>query len=204
MGDAVDSDYYTDSLLRALRFDIAVPTYFTMGNHEYIHERGDASLERGLQDFAGYQVLRGKAVDIGSDLRIVGLDDVLFGCSLDSQIDSLKAELNTERYLLALYHRPDKEAVHTIANAGFDAQLAGHTHEGQVEPFRSLLHRLTPYVHGEYLIERAEDETESREDMPLSEPLMNLIVTSGAGLWGPPIRIGTRAEMMLITLLPEE
>jgi hypothetical protein len=70
------------------------------------------------------------------------------------------------------------------AEAGVDLQLSGHTHRGQMFPFGILtrvlwngfdrgLHRIGSFT---------------------------LSVSSGTGTWGPPVRTGSRSEVVAITL----
>jgi hypothetical protein len=89
---------------------------------------------------------------------------------------------DASRPTILLAHRPDH--VKEAARAGVALQLSGHTHGGQLAPIGWTLERIhQPYVCGLYRI----GET-------------TLYVTSGAGHWGPPMRLGTRAEIVLVEL----
>jgi predicted MPP superfamily phosphohydrolase len=61
--------------------------------------------------------------------------------------------------------------------------LAGHTHAGQMWPFMHLVKLDQPYVAGHY-----------------TEGSTQLYVNQGTGFWGPPMRLGTRSEITLLTL----
>ena len=65
--------------------------------------------------------------------------------------------------------------------------LSGHTHGGQIWPFSYLVYLQQPYVRG--LIQEAGTQ---------------LYISSGTGFWGPPMRLGTTAEMAVITLRSPE
>ena len=66
--------------------------------------------------------------------------------------------------------------------AGFDLLLAGHTHGGQFLPWTWLTSRIYgQYVHG----------------LKRFGKLM-IFTTWGAGTWGPPLRVGTKPEIVLI------
>ncbi|OGR44529.1 MAG: hypothetical protein A2X35_00250 [Elusimicrobia bacterium GWA2_61_42] len=67
----------------------------------------------------------------------------------------------------------------------FGLGLAGHTHEGQIFPFGPLERHLFKYFYGLY---RAGG--------------FSIYVTSGAGTWGPPLRLFTRSELPLFVLRP--
>jgi predicted MPP superfamily phosphohydrolase len=62
--------------------------------------------------------------------------------------------------------------------------LSGHTHGGQIKPLHILE---APYVWGLYQLKKT-----------------ILYVSAGTGYWGPPMRLGTRAEITLLELVPSE
>ena len=68
---------------------------------------------------------------------------------------------------------------------GIDLQLSGHTHAGQIWPFNLLIKLLyRGFVHGIY---RNKDYT--------------LSVSAGTGTWGPPLRLGSRSEIIVLQLI---
>jgi predicted MPP superfamily phosphohydrolase len=84
------------------------------------------------------------------------------------------------RVLLA--HHP--KIAPAAARAGFDLQLSGHTHAGQIFPFTLAVRAVhAPHVAGL-----------SREGR------MWVYVSAGTGSWGPPVRFGTRTELTHLTL----
>ena len=75
-----------------------------------------------------------------------------------------------------LYHLPrELEAAH---NAGVNLQLSGHTHNGQMFPFKYLVKLQFPYIGGLYQYKNT-----------------TLYVSQGTGTWGPPMRLGSRCEV---------
>ena len=80
-----------------------------------------------------------------------------------------------------LDHEPSELA--ELAAAGVDVDLCGHTHNGQLFPGNLTIKLLWENAYGY-----------SRKDA------MQVIVTSGVGLFGPNMRVGTRAEICPITL----
>ncbi len=152
--------------------------YFVTGNHEYLS---------GVDEWVafmptlGFRVLRNERVAIGGEhgFDLIGIDD-------PSGTPDLHAALrgrDTTRASVLLAHRPDEVAA--AARHGIGLQLSGHTHGGQVSPLGWLLERAhQPYVFGLYAVEKTA-----------------LYVTSGAGYWGPPMRLGTRAEIALFELV---
>jgi len=67
-----------------------------------------------------------------------------------------------------------------------DVQLSGHTHQGQIFPFNLVTRYL--YRGYDYGLKRAGD--------------LLVHTMSGTGSWGPPMRTGTRSEIVLIRLKP--
>ena len=71
---------------------------------------------------------------------------------------------------------------HKPAEAGIALQLSGHTHRGQVWPW----HRLAARVHGKFVYGLNDWDQ------------MQVLTSSGAGTWGPPMRVGTKSEIVMI------
>jgi len=63
--------------------------------------------------------------------------------------------------------------------------LSGHTHRGQFFPANLFTHRIFTVDYGHY-------------QKDAGSP--HVIVTSGAGVWGPPLRIGTHNEIVSVTV----
>jgi predicted MPP superfamily phosphohydrolase len=83
--------------------------------------------------------------------------------------------------VVLLAHQP--KAIFDAARLGVDLQLSGHTHGGQIWPFTYLVKLQQPYLEG---LHRHGDT--------------QIYVSSGTGYWGPPMRLGTRAEITRLTL----
>ena len=76
-------------------------------------------------------------------------------------------------------HQPSE--LTELAEAGADLDLGGHTHDGQLFPGNIFTGLMWENACG---MKKVGD--------------MYSIVTSGVGLWGPPMRIGTKAEVVII------
>jgi predicted MPP superfamily phosphohydrolase len=86
-----------------------------------------------------------------------------------------------DRELVLLAHQP--KAVLEAAEQGVGLQLSGHTHGGQLWPMHYLVRLQQPYLSG--LVQHGPTQ---------------LYVSEGTGFWGPPMRLGSRSEITLITL----
>lgn len=150
------------------------------GNHEYF-----VGIDKAL-DFhqrAGFTVLRGTAVDITDSIRIAGVDDPT-GINLGAPAhtdERMLLDRTRDRFTILLKHQPRLEPQVT---AGFDLQLSGHVHRGQIFPFNLLV----------------------RLSYPLPTGLTRvagggwLYVSRGTGTWGPPLRVLAAPEITLVEL----
>jgi hypothetical protein len=99
------------------------------------------------------------------------------GADLDAALDGRDDAVP----VVLLAHQPVQ--VEQARAAGVGLQLSGHTHGGQLWPFDYAIRLDQPAVQG---LSRQGDT--------------QLYVTSGAGYWGPPMRIGARPEVTVIEL----
>jgi len=152
--------------------------YFVTGNHEYYsgHEEWCDELER-----LGIRVLRNERVSIGvgaDAFDLAGVDD--FG-SGNPDLPKAVAGRDPSRELVLLAHQP--KAIHEAERLGVGLQLSGHTHGGQLWPWKYLVRLQQPVVSGLERIGRA-----------------LIYVSNGTGYWGPPMRLGAPAEITQIVL----
>ena len=168
-GDLLDSSNVGVAELAPLR-RIANRTLMVTGNHERYEgiERVTTMLES-----LGITVLRNEEKE-AKPFQFVGIDDHDSPTILESQLRLFNPAENAYRVLL--YHRP-----HGMAHAaawGFDLMLVGHTHRGQIFPFRFVVKRFFEKTHGTH---RFGD--------------MTLHISTGTGTWGPVLRLGSRNEI---------
>ena len=62
--------------------------------------------------------------------------------------------------------------------------LSGHTHGGQLYPFRFLVKLQQPYISG----------------LHQHNKNLQIYVSKGTGFWGPPMRLGATAEITEIVI----
>jgi hypothetical protein len=151
------------------------------GNHDSHGDR-ESSL-RFLED-AGIHVLSNEWNEVLPGLAIGGVDD-------GGHYESSVASADRVRQLLAakpagvatlfLSHRP--QMVNEAASAGVGLMLCAHTHGGQIWPFSYIVGWMNPLLAGRYEI----------DGMPV-------IVSRGAGTWGPRMRLWPPGEILRITL----
>jgi predicted MPP superfamily phosphohydrolase len=170
--------------------DLSAPkgSFFVTGNHEYFHDL-PGWLE--LLEEMGIRVLRNERIPIGGDgagFDLAGVDDHDGGrIAPDHGPDLVKALQGRDpsRPVVLMAHQP--RIMREAARANVDLVLSGHTHGGQIWPFSYLVYLQQPYVRGLRELNGT-----------------RLYLSSGTGFWGPPMRLGTTAEIALITLRSAE
>lgn len=164
--------------------------YFITGNHEFY-----SGVEEWVAHIAsmGIRVLQNEGVRLyprGADapaLYLAGVDDYHsdrfegYRQDIPAALAGWRAE---EEVVVLLAHQP--AAIHEAAAHKVDLQLSGHTHGGQIYPFNYAVKLQQPYVRG--LHTYPESDTQ-------------IYVSCGTGFWGPPMRLGTAAEITHITLM---
>ncbi len=197
-GDIFDNSYDTlddptrvGQLLGAFRSRLG--TYACLGNHDVAEAalmgftfpsssppRADERMLTLLDD-AGIHVLSDEAVCVNGAFYLVGRKDAKKPAdgAPRAPIGELLQGLDRSLPILVLDHQP--RDLEQEAAAGADAVLSGHTHGGQLFPANLLMPLIWENPHGHRLING-----------------MHSIVTSGAGAWGPPVRLGVSAQAAII------
>ncbi len=182
-GDLVDGEInHLEGLADILRaIDAPLGKYAVTGNHEFYAGIGEAV---AFTRSAGFTVLRGESVAVGRALRIAGADDpaaAAFGVDVRrSEADAL-GTAPSPAFTLFLKHRPWLSAP---SRGLFDLQLSGHTHNGQIFPFRLLVRITYPLLAGLRALDGG-----------------GFLYTSrGTGTWGPPMRFLAPPEVTIIDI----
>lgn len=157
--------------------------YASLGNHDYLTGDRTDIVTNCLAE-AGINVLRDNSIKIQDSFYIIGREDRSYNRSKVNkrkELSKLMEGLDPELLIIVLDHQPiDLEEAE---KAGVDLQLSGHTHKGQFFPFNLITKRIFMSDYGYF-------ETGG----------LQVIVTSGAGSWGPPVRIGSTPEVVNITV----
>jgi predicted MPP superfamily phosphohydrolase len=150
--------------------------FYITGNHDEFAER---SLYLDPAKRVGLKVLNNEKVSLDG-LQLVGLHDSEAGnpTELRSILNQIGIDRQQPSVLLA--HRPINLSV--AEEAGISLQLSGHTHGGQMWPWNLLVSRIYgPAAHGLSRLGK-----------------LQVYTSYGVGTWGPPLRIGTNSEIVLI------
>lgn len=178
-GDMVDGSArlhtHTFSSINKLK----APTFFITGNHETYEGLDEVFRVLRHTDMI---VLRDRMVEC-EGIQIIGVEYSFERNHMENVISQLK--INKDKPSIMLYHIPRE--LKTVSKAGINLQLSGHTHAGQMFPFNYLVRLMFPYMKGLYKYKET-----------------YLYVSPGTGTWGPPMRLGSRCEITVINLIPDE
>jgi predicted MPP superfamily phosphohydrolase len=154
-------------------------SYFVTGNHD---EFSDSSQIIDAVRKAGVRVLDNEMVTV-QGLQIVGVHDGVGGDDRELREILAGAQIDRNRATVLLHHRPTHLSI--PAEAGISLQLSGHTHRGQFWPWPHVVARIYgPFAYGLHRF-----------------GTLQVITSSGVGTWGPPVRVGTRSEIVLIEFI---
>lgn len=158
-------------------------TFVALGNHEYISGQAEQTIE--FLNGNGIRVLRDEAVEIPGGFYVVGRDDRSrqnFAGGERLELSQIMSRIDATRLpVILMDHQPFN--LDEAEQTGVDLQFSGHTHQGQLFPNNYITNAIYEQDRG-YL----------RKDN------LQVIVSSGFGTWGPPIRIGNRPEVVNVTV----
>jgi predicted MPP superfamily phosphohydrolase len=181
-GDFVDGQLDGISGLAEIFRGIPAPRgkFAVLGNHEYY-----AGVDRSI-DFtrkSGFTLLRDESVTIDDAVRIAGVDDpaaARFGRARGTEETALLVNRPDGRFTVLLKHRPQLDPG---AGGKFDLQLSGHTHHGQIFPFRLLTRLAFPLLAGDHPVPGGG------------------ILHVNRGTWGPPMRFLAPPEITVVDIV---
>lgn len=157
-------------------FSPALGTYFVTGNHEGFSNQAvflDAVKKAGIRP------LESELVEVDG-LQIIGVHyrDSVNAEQYRAVLQDL--DIDRDRGSILLLHVPHGMAI--AEEFGISLQLSGHTHRGQLFPFTWFTRRVFgAFTYGLHKFGG-----------------LSVYTSSGAGTWGPPLRLGTQPEIVLI------
>ncbi|HEY2237089.1 MAG TPA: metallophosphoesterase [Candidatus Angelobacter sp.] len=155
----------------------ALGVYYIAGNHEEFYRNAEY-LPPLLR--AGIRVLNNEKVEVDG-LQLIGVHyrDAVNADQYRSILQRM--DLDRRRASVLLLHAPVRLPI--TEEEGISLQLSGHTHGGQFFPWTLIAQRVwKKFIHG---LQRF--------------GALQVYTTYGTGTWGPPMRVGTRPEIVIIT-----
>lgn len=133
---------------------------------------------------ANVKLLRDESLLIDDSFYLVGrIDYHKYGMEVEKRktIEELVSSFDKSKPIILIDHEPYE--LEKIAKVGVDLDLSGHTHNGQMFPSNVFIKFIWKNPHGLLKVDN-----------------MSSAVTSGVGVYGPNMRVGTTAEVMVLDL----
>ena len=139
----------------------------------------DAFLQR-----CGFRMLADETVRLGESVQLAGrIDGDKAGDGTANRMSAAELLKDADRSLPVLVLEHEPREFEALAQAGADAVLCGHTHNGQLFPGNLIIPLFNENAYGLKTI----------AGIPT-------IVTAGVGYYGPPMRVGTDSEITVVNL----
>ena len=174
----------TDLTPALKRLTAPLGVWAVRGNHDTVRpERGDVTGD--LLASAGIRLLSNEHAVVSNGLVIAGIDDLTSSMrrSGEAEVNFKKTLSNRPAGATAIFLSHTPWMIESAAKESVQLMLSGHTHNGQIWPFNYLAKTRYPCIYGRYDING-----------------MTLIVSRGAGAWGPRMRLWRSGEIVRITL----
>lgn len=179
-GDIVDSEIKPivrldlGAVLRELKATYGI--FSVTGNHEYIG---------GIEEAVAYirehriNLLRDEAREVAG-IVLAGREDYTVK-NTRKPLKTILEHADKSKAIILMDHPP--LYLHDAQDEGVDLQLSGHTHRGQLWPLNYITNMVYEIDHGY-----------------LQKGKTHYYVSSGTGTWGPPVKIGSVAEIVQFAL----
>lgn len=164
-------------LMRDLASEIPLGVYMVMGNHDY---RADTPEKVQWVKDCHAHLLIDTAQLIDNCFYLVGRDDA----TQRHRKEAADIMANIDKSLPIVYFEHQPKELNKLPTQWVDLALYGHTHDGQIWPFKWIVEAYFPLAYGYRRIGNT-----------------HFYVSSGIGAAGPAIRVGTRSEIVVIDLL---
>jgi predicted MPP superfamily phosphohydrolase len=162
-------------LMKYLKAPLGI--YGVLGNHEYYGGKIPEFLEQ--MKAIDIKILLDEVIQIDESLYILGRRDKTE--KNRKSLEELLEGVDKRLPLIMMDHQP--YFIDQALQNGVDLMLSGHTHRGQMAPNHLITKKIYELDWG-YMKKKE----------------LHVIVSSGYGFWGPPLRIGSRSEIVQIDI----
>ncbi|MDR3204169.1 MAG: metallophosphoesterase [Deltaproteobacteria bacterium] len=189
-GDIADSNIALSPKIFEHFKKVKAKQYFTTGNHEFYI---DTEKLLKLVEQASIKILRSEMVETNG-LQLIGLEymnadrqtyDAHMVNNLTIEEELPKITRSPSLPTILVHHSP--VGLKYVSIGKIDLILSGHTHAGQFFPGTLIIPFRFPMYKGKYQIGPT-----------------TLLVSQGAGTFGPWMRLGTFNEIQLVRLIPQK
>ena len=160
--------------------------YFVTGNHEYYSGIGQWII--ALRKLKNIKILNNESIKLEINkekIYLIGVNDregIKYAKCFVQDFEKAFSKVPEESVKILLNHQPAD--LEEAAAYNCDLVLSGHTHGGQIWPFGYIVEAQQKYLKGHFKYKNTQ-----------------LYVNQGTGCWGPPLRLQSRNEITLITLI---
>lgn len=180
-GDVIDDDIEPfirknmGDVMKHLQAPLGV--YAVLGNHEYIGRKIPEYIRE--MTAISIKVLMDETVTLANSITLIGRKDR--AARQRQSLEELVSSVDPSTPIIVMDHQPYE--LKQAASLGVDLMLSGHTHRGQMIPNHLITRRIFELDWGY-----------------LQKGQLHAIVSSGFGTWGPPLRLGSRSELVQIDI----
>ena len=180
-GDTIDDDISSIEEKLNLLSSLSAPygVYAIIGNHEFYNDV--YAFKRAIENI-DIKFLFNSGVHIeNSNIYLAGLPEF---STMFERINLWRSIQNSQKsdFKILLSHQP--VIINSLDKELYDLVLSGHTHGGQIFPMHLLTKKANQYLAGRYKANG-----------------IDLIVSRGAGAWGPQMRLFAPSDIVVIDLL---
>jgi uncharacterized protein len=180
-GDIIDDDPepFIQKKMGDVMSGLSAPlgVFGVLGNHEYYGKAIPEFVKE--MERIGVRILQDELIEVKESFWLVGRKDKTD--SRRKQIDQLLSDITLDKPVIMMDHQPTE--IKQADKSGVDLLLSGHTHRGQMAPNHLVTKKMYDLDWGYQKFNQ-----------------LHAIVSSGFGFWGPPIRIGSRSEIVQIEI----
>ncbi|WP_081415839.1 metallophosphoesterase [Peribacillus kribbensis] len=162
-----------DQILKELQAPLGV--FGVLGNHEYYG--GEIPEYLNIMDRIDIKILMDEVVKIDEGLYLIGRKDRMDAKRKSFQ--ELAEKVDRSSTVISMDHQPYE--LHQAEEAGVDILFSGHTHRGQMAPNHLITRKMYELDWGYK-----------------KKNQLHAFVSSGYGFWGPPLRLGSRSEILQV------
>jgi predicted MPP superfamily phosphohydrolase len=180
-GDIIDDELepFIQKNMGEIMSNLKAPlgVFGVLGNHEYYGRQIPQFIEQ--MNNININILMDESITIDGSFHLLGRKD-----KTDKERKSfheLLTDIDHSLPIIAMDHQPYE--MKQATENGVDVLFSGHTHRGQMAPNHLITRRMFELDWG-YL---------QREQL-------HAFVSSGYGFWGPPMRLGSRSEILQIDI----
>ncbi len=163
------------TIMKELKAPLGV--FGVLGNHEYYGGQIPQFIEQ--MENIDIKILMDEFLSIDDGFYLVGRKDKTD--KTRKSFEDLLADLDSSYPIIAMDHQPDE--ITKAQENGVDVLFSGHTHRGQMAPNHLITKKMYELDWGY-----------------LKKEQLHAFVSSGYGFWGPPLRIGSRSELLQIDI----